>query len=578
MARLRHGLAASAILAIKAAAAATALQLRWTTDNYNTCAAGENCGSLGPDGPWQALVIDVGDVGNASQVALYPIFSYGSSVVTKSAGGKYDPSESRTANLTGYDGLSDAWRGDSFLAEEVNGTNYNDFFGLNILDTVVPVNTTFKAVESLSVKLPNGSAYTNKIGNFGLAAADTATFPADNVGAPGVLDQLKADTQISSRSWSLQMGSAALNLAGSLILGGYDKSRTTGAVGTFLGGDGLTYVWLVDLELGMEEGGSTFDKSLNIKEHAPKSVWQGVGRSPEGINLTKTLGGKEGSAAMLFSPVVPYIYLPMGNCEAIANYLPVSWRDDIKYYVWNVQDPLYHSIVSSSAYLAFAFADAENRSITIKLPFSLLNLTLDSPIVTEPTQYFPCQSSNTTYGYWELGRAFLQGAFVSFNYDTNVSYFSQAPGPDPAQSVIQTIDGDNAKLASGPDTFADTWRSRWTVYPFDDGSNGAAPGSPVHVSIGYIAGIVVGGGAIFAIVVAGVVFFWKRRSKRRREDKSKDSESEESHEVDGQEVLEAPGGEMRHELVVPEVYHEAPVDEIAHELPADRPRQRNEKS
>lgn len=573
-----RGLAFWAILGIEAFTVLATLQARWTTD-LGACQTGDNCGILGPDGPWQALVIDVGDGGksgegsNTTEVALYPAISYGSSIITTLAGGRYDPRKSRTANSTRYDNhFSDAaWVGDSFLHQTANSTNYNDFFGINVLDTSVPVNVTFAAMAKLDMELPNGSKYTPKVGSFGLAPADPPAFSDDVVGAPSPLDQLKSRQIIGSRSFSLHLGSAGLGLPGSLVLGGYEQNRALGDVGVFLG-NSTQNLFLVDMMLGVEEGGSPFSKDLGITDQKPMSVWKGLGGNENGTRLTKALGGTDGSACVTVSAFAPYIYLPVGNCDAIAKNIPVTWRDDLKYYVWNVDDPQYHRLVSSPAYLGFVLADHNAKNITIKLPFALLNLTLEPPIVGKPTPYFPCQSPDSTTGFWELGRAFLQGAFISFNYDTNVSYFAQAPGPNLEQSIVQTINANSATIRSRPaDSFAETWRPHWTALPSNEEPTS---GGNSHISGGAIVGIVVG--VVFGVVAVGsaIFFYWKRRgNKRHGQGQGKEEKYPKEDSAGKEVVMEAPEAEVRHEMFVPKVRHEVPGTSLAHELPADEPKQ-----
>ena len=76
------------------------------------------------------------------------------------------------------------------------------------------------------------------------------------------------------------------------------------------------------------------------------------------------------------------------------------------------------------------------------MPFALLNLTLEAPLVTEATPYFPCYLSDNIYSF---GRAFLQAAFVAEDLSTGNGYgtwfFAQAPGPGfvdfPDQTTIE---------------------------------------------------------------------------------------------------------------------------------------------
>jgi hypothetical protein len=100
-------------------------------------------------------------------------------------------------------------------------------------------------------------------------------------------------------------------------------------------------------------------------------------------------------------------------------------------YLWNSDDDSYRKIVTSPAYLSFLFRkdSTNNQNITIKVPFALLNLTLQAALVDEETPYFPCYPSDNIYSF---GRAFLQAAFVSKDFGTGDGYgtwfLAQAPG------------------------------------------------------------------------------------------------------------------------------------------------------
>lgn len=183
------------------------------------------------------------------------------------------------------------------------------------------------------------------------------------------------------------MGSAALGQPGSMVLGGYERSRALGPVGVFRLENGMPMVFLLDILIGTETGASPFDQSDEW------SVYKGLGGSETATAITKSLGGKAGSAAVVPNPSAPYIYLPLGTCEEGARHLPVTWNERTGLFVWNTGDPRYSRIVNSPPYLAFVLADRTATNVTIKVPFKLLNLTLEAPLVTSPIPYFPCKPS-----------------------------------------------------------------------------------------------------------------------------------------------------------------------------------------
>ena len=71
--------------------------------------------------------------------------------------------------------------------------------------------------------------------------------------------------------------------------------------------------------------------------------------------------------------------------------------------------------------------DAKN--VTVIVAFALLNLTLESLVVSAYTQYFPCHPANSKWVTRKLGLAFLQIAFWGIDYDNDKMYIGQGPGP-----------------------------------------------------------------------------------------------------------------------------------------------------
>ncbi|KAH6693951.1 aspartic peptidase domain-containing protein [Plectosphaerella plurivora] len=590
-------------LAMATGAAASTLQMRWTTDAGACSSNGGQCNSLGPDGPWQAVMVTAGlenaDSNSAAEVVdmpMWPAVGSISGVLTTSSGGEYNPFMSVSANKTGvrHDAFG-PWLANLFINMTDEGPGYQEILRFKTsTDNSDELNATIVAAETWDIRMPTGAKYEAPAGFLGLGpstAEDNKSIP------PGLLDQLKAAGTITSNSFGLHMGSVALGQKGSLILGGYEQNRALGDVGVFELVNEVTRAFIVDLTLSVETGSSPFNQT--------GSMWKGVEGSEYGPDVTKNIGGVSGSAAILPSAVTPYIYLPPGNCEAVAEQLPVTFRQDLGLYTWNTEDPAYARIVNSPAYMGFVLADRTAQNITIKIPFKLLNLTLESPLVAEPTPYFPCKSVDSAYGVWQLGRAFLQGAFLGFNFEKSVMYMAQAPGPDMDQGVTRTLEvDDEVILSNAADTFEKTWRSQWTVLGGDEtgsGEGGAetpngsappavgndgqnAPGNKIgeaesangdgeteenlgqvqeqgSLSVGAIAGVVVGVVAVLGLVASGLLF-WRRR----RRQAAKEDVPEKEWEAESASGVHFPGLGIKYEMYAPRVTHEAPGVELRHEM------------
>lgn len=385
------------------------------------------------------------------------------------------------------------------------GTGRPDFY---------TINTTVWDAHEWNITLPSNKTYNGKIGYLGLGPAKYQGDIMDSI-PPGILQQLVKKKIIGSNSYSIHTLSALWKQPGSMIFGGYDMTRAIGDVGRWNSSNGGPHLpFLRDIVMGVEQGASPFI-NLTVTPGSHVSIWQDPDETAKAA--TRAEGGPDNSVFVFAEPALPYIYLPKGNCEAIAAHLPVTWREDLLLWVWNTQDPQYKKIVSSPGYLGFVIATPEAKNLTIKVPFPLLNLTLESPIVDTPTPYFPCrtQGDNTTTG-WALGRAFLQAAFYHRDFDgasTTVS-LAQAPGPGVEQEVIQAYNTGDAIKTSDISQFAKSWESHWTVLDENgkpqkkkDGTNDKRKG----LAEGAIAGIVVG--VMLALAAAALALvFWRRRA------------------------------------------------------------------
>lgn len=220
------------------------------------------------------------------------------------------------------------------------------------------------------------------------------------------------------------------------------------------------------------------------------------------------------------------------------------------------------------------FADRTATNITIKVPFHLLNLTLEAPLVATPTQYFPCRSFDSTYAFWMLGRAFLQAAFFGVDYERNLTYLAQAPGPDMEQSVLVERPAGREGFETNPiEEWESSWMKRWTVLAVgeaplvEQGGNG--------LGVGAIVGVVVG---VLVLVVAACVGGWCwRRAKRGRTGMTMvpGTEPKEEWAIGYQGFAEADAGERERpipvELPSKMIIHEmeAPIFHVTHEAPGN---------
>ncbi|MCJ1331654.1 hypothetical protein MMC10_008345 [Thelotrema lepadinum] len=497
------------------------IPITWNTDK-----------TFGPDGPWQAVQVSVGTGSGEEQVSLYPGGSFDSDVFTPkscnsstapcAAGGLYDPTKSDTAdfNSIGAAGSITSWGSDVPMNLSGEGVFTLDTMSVSSVSTKYPIpNSVFSSVVSTGAKLPNGSVYEPVLGNLALGSPNPVqTFLGNNgtnVTGQLLTGYLSSQGQIPSSSFGLHIGSASLGQVGSLVLGGYDQSRVIGQVASIdtSGVGGEPIAGLVDSSIGVEAGGTPFNAT------EMPSLFRADG------NLTMQV---------MLNPLVPYMFLPASMCDAFAQWLPLTWQDNPGLYMWNTNDYRYQSIVKSPAYLSFTFQTTDAGNMTVKVPFSLLNLTLESPLVASPTQYFPCKPYNSPDGVFYLGRAFLQAAYLGISWDQAKFFLAQAAGPGASQPSVQIIKTTDNTLESNPTSaFLQTWQSKWTLLPANASSstnNATSVQTPTSgtsssgLSTGAIIGIGVGVGVLALLLLGGLIACLCIRSRRRKAAAAKNNE------------------------------------------------------
>lgn len=284
---------------------------------------------------------------------------------------------------------------------------------------------------------------------------------------------------------------------------------------------------LLDISIGVDHGASPFPYSMR---HGLLAA--GNSSIPGSLNVT-------------IDPAAPYLNLPQSTCDSIASQLPVTYNSDYGLYFWNIQDPRFAQIVTSPSYLGFSFAfepsNTDLGNLTIRVPFQLLNLTLDAPLINRPTAYFPCQPPQLTSTY-SLGRAFLQAAFLGVNRNGDAWrwFLGQAPGPnitstpDPRIFLLNNTSG----IPNGPvKTWNNTWDGFWTPLREDQvtktnstgnystsTTDGASTSSSTSIpkpqnashrlSGSAIVGIVLGCVIFLLLVIIAVLLFLRLRSKK----------------------------------------------------------------
>ncbi|KAK4208388.1 hypothetical protein QBC37DRAFT_353739 [Rhypophila decipiens] len=482
-------------------AAGSTIRIPWTTDSEQL---GE-LGKYGPDGPWQALAITVGNKKPNEYVfqPMWPSLDWITRVLTFGAGSHY-----RVANSSIFGGDQCYYYDCGYFQESTRllGTTAGGGLKDVVFDSVhlrgdganfrPSVNATILALKTweyyiLALK-SRSNHYNATVGTLGLGLSTQIDRDSSQVSGPladPILRLLRKQDIILSETFSTHIGSAGLNQAGSLILGGYEKHRALGPVGVFDFDPPALAAWedkkhlkIIDIHLGTQVGGSPF---ANGKKDE-RSIWS----SMPSVGQSFSIG-----AEVRFE--LPYLYLPLEACKALAERLHLLWEPELELFLWDTADPNLQRVVSSPAYVAFVFRDRRDANLTIKVPLRLLYLTLEPPLVTESTPYFPCRpvstfpSIPTSWTPGILGRAFLQAAFSATDFQHNITYLAQAPGPDIDHNSTHRDDmpvsfgthddefraaGNMITVTNPIEEFEKTWLSSWAVVADDVGATEIAIG------------------------------------------------------------------------------------------------------
>jgi hypothetical protein len=183
--------------------------------------------------------------------------------------------------------------------------------------------------------------------------------------------------------------------------------------------------------------------------------------------------------------MIPHMSLPFELCLAFERAYGLEWDNDTELYLIN--DTLHNSLVSRNIILKLTVG-GNNSHVTIDFPYSVLDLTIQTPSMKNSSRYFPIRRAMNETQYI-LGRAFLQQVYITANYDRRDFKISRA---------VYNKDGDSHIFAIAK-------------------TNGTEPPQKTSPSTGSIVGTSIG---IFAaLIIAFTAFFiWykKRLSSKKK--------------------------------------------------------------
>lgn len=311
-----------------------------------------------------------------------------------------------------------------------------------------------------------------KVGSLALNARPV-NFTDHNNPIPSLLQSLRnISTPIPSLSWSYTAG--AYNLApkvfGSLVLGGYDSSRFQP--------NNLTFPFGADISLDLQ----VVIQRITVNASTDALLSQPI------VSYISTL--------------VPDIWLPLDACTEFAKAFGLSFNTSSNNYY--VNNTAHQSNLAKNSVVTFQVGpEVASSSIAIRLPywnFHLVAETKDSdPSTTGESFRFPIRRASNDSQYI-LGRAFLQSAHLSVDYERRSFNLSQAlyPSSSVKQSIVPILHPGQESEDRSP----------------RDGLTKAA-----------VAGMIVGAViAVLVIALGSSWYCWRRKSKARMLGETDDTE------------------------------------------------------
>ena len=196
----------------------------------------------------------------------------------------------------------------------------------------------------------------------------------------------------------------------------------------------------------------------------------------------------------------PNIWLPIEACALFEKAFGLIWDENSQRYL--LTGAQYTALKTLNPSVTFKLGNlTAGANVDITLPYGAFDLNVSWPIVAESTRYFPLKRAVNETQY-TLGRAFLQEAYLTADYDRRTFTVSQAAWVAGAQSKINPILSPSQSIANSGLS--------------NGGNNSTGNSTPSSsVPVGAIAGGAVGGVVLLIIVVA-LVFIYCIKPRRRK--------------------------------------------------------------
>lgn len=452
----------------------------------------------GPDGPWASFYINVGDAdasGHGQNFRAFPSLSLSVLVLPLAAdfcNGSHLLDLVCQARNTIYQSKIQAW--EPSLSKTWTAHGEIDMLSASSLSNLVSNNRTTTAQPYGVDNVGLGETSTQspiQMDQWVAGLASTSFFMAlfglSNVpfqqGA-SFLTSFRFNQAIPGTSLSYTAGCYARDWRPSLVLGGYDSARfdpsTTLEIDVQ---DATVFPGLGQLRVNVTAIIIAVDRDVgehNFVVFNPQDHPQDL-PTFNGYSLTLNI-----------DPFTPQIWLPRSACDVFEEAFHLEWDDISQLYLLNssIHDRLIRSNQSVTFSLNSSRSNGAIKNITLYYR-TIFDLNVTYPLVESWNYYFPLKRASNPHQYI-LGRAFLQEAHISVDYDNGYFNLSQAKS-DGSQPDIVAI-GPSTTKSFGPPT----------TKPF-----GPPTTKSSRLSTGAYAGIGVGIG-ILAIAMGLLFLSWKR--------------------------------------------------------------------
>lgn len=199
----------------------------------------------------------------------------------------------------------------------------------------------------------------------------------------------------------------------------------------------------------------------------------------------------------------PNIWLPLSACLQFEQVFGLEYDNNTQKYLMNETHFLALSQSKPSVTFSLASSTTGGSTVDITLPFKAFGLQAQYPFVPNSTYYFPLKRA-VNQSQYTLGRAFLQEAYLTVDYDRGNFSVSQCVWQQSATPNVQSI---LAPTYSTNNTNSTT-------------SHSADTNRKSGTNTGAIAGSVTTVGALAIFGLLGFWFWRHRKQKREKEEES----------------------------------------------------------